>query len=455
MQLPPKHILSKSTFMYGCQCNLRLWLHKFNPSVKDPIEKQQQQLFQTGTDLGELARQLFPGGVDATPPDYFQYGLSVKKTAEWIAAGRTIIYEAAFQHEGLLCAIDILVKRPDGWYAYEVKGSTRVKDIFVMDAAFQYHVITNAGLPLQQISLIYINNQYVRKGALALNELFTTTAITEQVKEYSSFLQAKSEELLQVVANKSQPPVVVAGDQCTQPYRCDFYSHCNPIVELAVEEIEEPVVDIDQLQSFISTLQYPIYYMDFETWSQAVPQFDGHWPFRQVCFQYSVKVQHNPAAILEEHGYLAKDISTPSAEFINSLFSVLGEEGTIVVYNATFERSRLLDFVRDNPLWKPAIDRVINRMVDLMDVFRKKLYFMPVMGSGYSIKSVLPALFPEEGYEGLEISDGMEAANTFYQLHQENNPEKIRATRAALEAYCSMDTLAMAKILDHIRKRIQ
>ena len=455
MQLPPKHILSKSTFMYGCQCNLRLWLHKFNPSVKDPIEKQQQQLFQTGTDLGELARQLFPGGVDATPPDYFQYGLSVKKTAEWIAAGRTIIYEAAFQHEGLLCAIDILVKRPDGWYAYEVKGSTRVKDIFVMDAAFQYHVITNAGLPLQQISLIYINNQYVRKGALALNELFTTTAITEQVKEYSSFLQAKSEELLQVVANKSQPPVVVAGDQCTQPYRCDFYSHCNPIVELAVEEIEEPVVDIDQLQSFISTLQYPIYYMDFETWSQAVPQFDGHWPFRQVCFQYSVKVQHNPAAILEEHGYLAKDISTPSAEFINSLFSVLGEEGTIVVYNATFERSRLLDFVRDNPLWKPAIDRVINRMVDLMDVFRKKLYFMPVMGSGYSIKSVLPALFPEEGYEGLAISDGMEAANTFYQLHQENNPEKIRATRAALEAYCSMDTLAMAKILDHIRKRIQ
>jgi len=455
MQLPPKHILSKSTFMYGCQCNLRLWLHKFNPSVKDPIEKQQQQLFQTGTDLGELARQLFPGGVDATPPDYFQYGLSVKKTAEWIAAGRTIIYEAAFQHEGLLCAIDILVKRPDGWYAYEVKGSTRVKDIFVMDAAFQYHVITNAGLPLQQISLIYINNQYVRKGALALNELFTTTAITEQVKEYSSFLQAKSAELLQVVANKSQPPVVVAGDQCTQPYRCDFYSHCNPKAELAVEEIGEPVPDIVQLQSFISKLQYPIYYMDFEAWSQAVPQFDGHWPFRQVCFQYSVKVQHNPAAILEEHGYLAKDISTPSAEFINSLFSVLGEEGTIVVYNATFERSRLLDFVRDNPLWKPAIDRVINRMVDLMDVFRKKLYFMPVMGSGYSIKSVLPALFPEEGYEGLAISDGMEAANTFYQLHQENNPEKIRATRAALEAYCSMDTLAMAKILDHIRKRIQ
>jgi hypothetical protein len=441
--------------MYGCQCNLRLWLHKFNPSVKDPIDNQQKQLFQTGTDLGQLARQLFPGGVDASPPDYFQYALSVKKTAEWIAAERTIIYEAAFQHEGLLCAVDILVKRPDGWYAYEVKGSTRVKDVFVMDAAFQYHVITGAGLPLQQISLIYINNQYVRKGALVLNELFTTTAITEQVKEYSTFLQAKSAELLQVVANKLQPPVVAAGDQCTKPYRCDFFSHCNPKAGLAVEEMGEPEVDLVELKSFISTLQYPIYYMDFETWSQAVPQFDGHWPFRQVCFQYSVRVQHKHTAILEEHGYLAKDISTPSADFINNLLTVLGEEGSIIVYNATFERSRLLDFVRDNPLWEPAIDRVIGRMVDLMEVFRKKQYYLPVMGYGYSIKSVLPALFPEEGYEGLAISDGMEAANAFYQLNQENNPEKIRATRAALEAYCSMDTLAMVKIIDHIRKCIQ
>jgi Domain of unknown function(DUF2779) len=455
MPLPPKHILSKSTFMYGCQCPLRLWMHKYQPSLKDPVDKQQQQLFQSGTDLGQLARQLFPGGVDATPPDYFQYALSVKKTAEWIAAGKTIIYEAAFQHEGLLCAVDILVKKSDGWYAYEVKGSTRVKDVFVMDAAFQYHVITNAGLPLQQISLIYINNQYVRKGALALNELFTSTAITEQVKEYSTFLQAKSAELLQVVTNKSQPPTVVAGDQCSQPHRCDFYSHCNPKAELAVEEMGEPVVDFVQLQSFISTLQYPIYYMDFETWSQAVPQFDGHWPFRQVCFQYSVKVQHEPSAILEEYGYLANDISTPSTDFINSLLSVLGEEGTIVVYNATFERSRLLDFVRDNPLWEPAISGLINRMVDLMDVFRKKQYYLPEMGNSYSIKSILPALFPEEGYEGLAISDGMEAANAFYQLNQVNNPEKIRSTRAALEAYCSMDTLAMFKIIEHIRKCIQ
>jgi hypothetical protein len=195
--------------------------------------------------------------------------------------------------------------------------------------------------------------------------------------------------------------------------------------------------------------------MDFETWSQAVPQLDGHWPFRQVCFQYSVKVQHEPDAVPVEHGYLANDITTPSADFINNLLTVLGEEGTILVYNATFERSRLLEFVRDNPLWKPAIDRVIGRMVDLMEVFRKKQYYLPVMGNSYSIKSVLPALFPEEGYEGLAISDGMEAANAFYQLNQENNPEKIRATRAALEAYCSMDTLGMVKIIDHIRKCIQ
>lgn len=454
MQLPPKHILSKSTFMYGCQCNLRLWLHKYNPSLKDPIDKQQQQIFQTGTDLGELARQLFPGGVDASPPDYFQYALSVKKTAEWIAAGRTIIYEAAFQHEGLLCAIDILVKRPDGWYAYEVKGSTRIKDVFIMDAAFQYHVITGAGLPLQQISLIYINNQYVRKGSLKLNELFTTTAITEQVLAYSPFIKTKAGELLQVVANKSQPPVVTIGNQCTQPYTCDFYSHCHQAKELAVEIVTEPIFQHNQLQAFIAKLQYPVYYMDFECWSTAVPQYDGHWPYRQVCFQYDVKVQSSPDALPERHSYLAKDMATPTEEFITSLLEVLGSEGTILVYNAVFERSRLLDFVRDNPLWEPAIESLIHRMADLMEVFRKKYYYLPEMGESYSIKAVLPALFPEEGYTGLAISDGLEAANAFYQLNQENDRERVHTIRAALEEYCSMDTLAMVKIVDHINNRI-
>lgn len=242
MNLPPKHILSKSTFLYGCQCPLRLWLHKYQPALKDPIDEAQQQVFQQGTDLGMLARNLFPGGVDASPPDNFQYALSVKKTAEYIAAGKTIIYEAAFQYNGLLCAIDILVKQSDGWYAYEVKGSTKVKPVFIQDAAFQYYVITGAGLELQQMSLIYLNNQYIRKGVLQLEQLFTTAAITMEVKELSGFIQQKSNELLQVVANKLLAPSIAPGDQCSKPYTCDFFTHCNGIQTTSIEIQPEPII---------------------------------------------------------------------------------------------------------------------------------------------------------------------------------------------------------------------
>src|ERR1035437_2241462 len=105
-----RHILSKSTFMYGCQCPKRLYLHKFQPDLRNPEEEEGQSIFASGTNVGVLARDLFPGGVNAEPPDSFSYHISVEQTQKLIKEGATIIYEAAFNYEGVMCAIDILVK---------------------------------------------------------------------------------------------------------------------------------------------------------------------------------------------------------------------------------------------------------------------------------------------------------------------------------------------------------
>lgn len=454
MNLPPKHILSKSTFVNGCQCPLRLWLHKYRPTLKDPVDEEQQQVFQQGTDVGMLARDLFPGGVDASPPDYFQYALSVKKTAEYIAAGRTIIYEAAFQFNGLLCALDILVKKPDGWYAYEVKGSTKVKEVFIQDAAFQYYVITGAGLELQQMSLIYLNNQYIRKGSLQLEQLFTTTPITAAVKQLSGFIQQKSNELLQVVANKLQAPSIAAGDQCTKPYTCDFFTHCNGVKESAIEMVPEPIIQKEKIREWVGAIRYPVFYMDFETWMDAVPPVDGCWPYRQVCFQYVVQVEQYSGASSQAFSYLAESKTTPIIDFINHLLLVLGNEGSIVVYNASFERTRLLEFVKDNPSLEPSINAIVSRMIDLMDVFRKKYYCLPGMGDSYSIKWVLPAIFPEMKYDDLVIANGMDAAAAFQQLAVETDAKKIAAIQSALQTYCALDTQALLNITQHLQKLI-
>lgn len=455
MSLPPRHILSKSTFLYGCQCPLRLWLHKYQPALKDPLDEEQQQVFQQGTDLGMLARELFPGGVDASPPDYFQYAVSVKKTAEYIAAGKKVIYEAAFQYNGLLCAIDILVKQPDGWYAYEVKGSTKVKDVFIQDAAFQYYVITGAGLELKQMSLIYLNNQYIRKGLLQLEQLFTTTPITMEVKQLSEFIQQKTNALLQVVANKMLAPSIAPGEQCTRPYTCDFFTHCNGVQSTAVEIPSDPIIQKEKIREWLGNIRYPVYYMDFETWMDAVPPVDGCWPFRQVCFQYSVQVEQHAGAAPKEFTYLAEQKTTPILDFIESLLQVLGNDGSIVVYNASFERSRLLEFVKDNPSLEASINAIVSRMIDLMDVFRKKYYYLPGMGDSYSIKWVLPAIFPDMKYNDLVISNGMDAAAAFQQLSVETDLAKITAIQSALRTYCALDTQAMFNITQHLQKLVK
>lgn len=451
MNLPPKHILSKSTFLYGSQCSLRLWLHKFHPGLKDPIDEGQQQLFDTGTRLGLLARDLFPGGQDASPPEAYQYALSVKKTAELIAAGVTVIYEAAFQYEGLLCAVDILVKKDGQWYAYEVKSTTQVKEVYKLDTAFQYYVITSAGLSLKAFSLVYVNNQYIRRGALQLTELFATEDLTADLVTRQSVISEKAETLKEMLTQKVEPVNMLPGSQCTRPYRCDFYTHCHAGETIATEGKREKYFNKQAVDGFLSSLSYPIYFFDFEAWNSPIPLQEGHWPFRAVCFQYDVYVQREPGAALEHYSYLSEDVYEPSAKLFEPLLSVLGTGGSILVYNAVFERTRFLEYVREHPDKQAAIESVVQRMVDLMDIFKSGHYYHPAMGDSHTLKAVLAAISPEDNHAQLVINNGMNAGAAFFRLQWETDPEKIDAVRKALEEYCAMDTYAMYIILEHLR----
>lgn len=281
MTLPPRHTLSKSTFMYGCQCPKRLWLHKFQPDVRDVETDEQAALFQSGTDIGKLARQLFPYGVDASPATYYQYQKSVVDTEKYIRKGINVIYEAAFQYDGLLAAIGILVKNGDKWFAFEVKGTSGVKQPHIQDAAFQYFVISNSGLPLEDINIIHLKTNYVRFVELNIDHLFTCTSVLEEVKEEQSFILNKADELKALIKWKQAPEIEV-GHHCFKPYGCDFYGFCSKDLEVEETEIEKKYINKPAIKEFLSALKYPLYFLDFETWMTAVPEQDGHWPFRAV-----------------------------------------------------------------------------------------------------------------------------------------------------------------------------
>jgi hypothetical protein len=446
----PKHVLSKSTFMRGSQCNKSLWLHKYSPELRENIQEKKATIFLQGANVGQLARELFPGGIDASPEGHFYYQQSVVDTEKYIAEGHKIIYEAAFQYDGVLCAIDLLVQENGYWYAYEVKSSTSLKPAFVKDAALQYHVITHSGIALKDIFLVHINNQYILQGTLNIKQLFNVVSIKKEVEKQQPFIIEKVKEL-KAVSLQTTMPVTSIGDHCFKPYDCDFYNHCSKdIILKKAEKDKEQILKIE-LRSFVQGLSYPLYFMDFETYMIAVPEYDGHWPYRQVPFQFSIHRQLSDGSQLEHHHYLAESDDDPCPQFVERLIASLGTKGSIIVYNKTFENARLNELKDDFLEYASGITAIQKRMVDLMTPFRKRFYYLPTMQNSYSLKLVLPALVPELSYDDMVISNGSDASEAFYNLRFENDESKIKNTRKALLDYCGLDTLAMVKLLEKLK----
>jgi hypothetical protein len=448
MPLPPHHVLSKSTFLMGCQCPKRLWLHKFQRDVRDEMDESKAAIFQSGTDVGLIARQLFEGGIDASPPTPYQYQQSVANTEKFIRNGANVIYEACFQFDGVLCAIDILVKKNNKWYAFEVKGSASVKPQFILDAAIQYYVITNSRLPLQDICIIHLDTDYVRQGELNIQKLFRNTSVLKDVKSLQIAIGKKAIGLKNVLQTKTMPNVEM-GDHCSKPYLCDFYGFCSK--DLIEEDEQEPeYINRTAITDFLKQLKYPLQFLDFETWMTAIPEQDGHWPFRQIPFQYSLHVQLNKDSTLDHRYYLADGPHIRHIDFIEHLLKSVEQKGSVLVYNKTFENTILNHLKNEFVHLSGDIEKIQNRMVDLMTPFRKN-YRLSAMKGSYSIKYVLPALVPELSYDSLSIGNGSDASAAFYNLKHFQDKKEKDSTRKALLEYCGLDTLAMVKILEKLQ----
>lgn len=221
-----RHVLSKSTFIRGTQCLKSLYLNKNRPFLRDRLPDSQRAIFKRGTDVGVLVQQLFPHGIDLSPKSPSQFGKRVSETAEIIRTNSfTSLYEALFQYDKLLAILDILVKGQQSWIAYEVKSSTKASETYLMDAAFQYYVITNSGVELEDFFLVYINKDYVFDGELDLQKLFIKQSVLNEVVERQKFIAEKANEEKEILLRPSSPEIYI-GSWCHDPYPCDFLGHC-------------------------------------------------------------------------------------------------------------------------------------------------------------------------------------------------------------------------------------
>jgi hypothetical protein len=449
-----KHILSKSTFMAGIQCQKRLYLSKFRRDLlPEEVDEQQQAIFDAGIDTGLLAQQLFPNGIDASPLTPFDYQKSVKRTQSYLMTN-DVIYEACFQYEGALCAIDILVRKDDLWYAFEVKGTNSVKPQHITDAAFQYYVMTRSGLPLGDISIVHFNSSYVRRGDLDVQALFTATSVLNDVIEQQDSVKENIEVLKAMLAAKVEPEIEV-GTHCTNPYECPFIDHCwKDVAEEESEELStEATVDTSSLQGFVSELKYPLYYFDFETAMYGIPPYNESSPWQALPFQYSLHKQQKPQSTCTHSEYIGDGKSDPREALILKLINDAGTKGTILAWHASFEISCLKGLIRNFPQYEKPLQSIIHRMVDLKIPFSKKWIDIPACKGSASIKVVLPVFIPELSYEDLDIQEGMTASFVYSQLQYQDETTQQTQQKQLLE-YCKLDTFAMVRIFGKINQSI-
>lgn len=485
------HLLSKSSFIRGIQCDKHIYLYKYHYDEMDEVTEMQKAIFKRGTDVGKIAQQLFPGGIDLSPESHSDYEEALIKTKEYLSNKQKIIYEAAVQAEEVLSVADILLNTNDGLKIYEVKSSTSVTDVYLIDAALQFWVITKSGYSIKDFSIIYINKQYVKFGELDLNQLFHIESVLEKVLSMQNWIEENIARLKNVLKGSSIPEIDI-GEHCYSPYICGFYNYCrkhipeNSVFDLSgvhladkyemyrsgilsIEELSDEIhlpksakiqvdvyksrkelIDVKGIKNFLDGIKYPIYFMDFETFQPAIPLFDNSKPYMHIPFQYSLHYLKTKGAELQHFEFLANAGDDPRIPFIEKLFQDIGESGDILVYNKSFEIKRLSEISEAFPQYKMKIDNLISRIKDLIVPFQKKYYYTNDMKGSYSIKYVLPALVPELNYNNLPISEGGLASLTFESLFNENNPEVINQKRKNLLEYCKLDTFAMVKILEKL-----
>lgn len=487
-----KMYLSKSKYCRAIQCNKMLWLDKNKPEERDELDK--QAVLDNGTKVGELAKQLFGKYTN------IEYNEDLSKmiynTEEALKKSPNIITEASFEYKNNFCSIDILKNNGNTIEIYEVKSSTEIRDIYLDDISYQFYILKNLGYKVIKASIIYINNQYIRHGKLNLQQLFNIEDVTDIVLKKQKEIEIKIQEINEYMKQESEPKQEI-GMQCFKPYQCQFLKYCTKHLpehnvfqirkmhkdkaiklyyegkadfkDLLKEEMNwkykqqiefeefnyEPHIDKQKIREFMKNLYYPIYFLDFETMQQAIPEFDNSKPYQQIPFQYSLHYIEKENGKLLHKEFLAESGIDPRRKLAEQLVKDIPKDVCVTAYNMMFEKGRIKELAGIFPDISEHLMNIHDHIQDLMIPFSERMYYCKEMQGSYSIKYVLPALFPNEpklDYHNLPlIHNGGEAMDIFPKI-KDMPKEEQEKVRYGLLKYCELDTYAMVKVWEKLKE---
>lgn len=499
--------LSKSKYCGLAQCPKIAWLRQYKAELSS-VDVTSLARFEAGRRVGDLAKGLFGNYVEITELNGEELDLArmIAKTEAEMAKGTPIICEAAFSYNGLYCAVDIIKKEDSGWAIYEVKSSIKHKrddgsyeddkDIYIIDIAYQRYVLEHCGIKVTGTYLVCLNGDYVYDGALDISKLFFISDVTDEVN--AKLPQIESDlSVAEQILTSDQEPEIDLDVHCTKPYVCAFWNYCSrnipegsvfklyrlsarkkiqyykngwityeqlrdnaPItnekqlrqIEYALED-KGTYVNKDEIASFLQTLSYPLYFLDFETMQPVIPEYIGTRPYAQIPFQYSLHYIENEGGKLKHKEFLAESGTDPRRAIAEQLCKDIPMNVCVTAYNKSFECSRIHELAETYPDLAEHLHNIEMNIVDLLIPFQSGWYYNRAMGGSFSIKSVLPAIFPDDpslNYHNLEgVHNGGEAMTIFPKI-KDMSPAEQKTARHNLLKYCELDTYAMVKVWEEL-----
>lgn len=477
--------LSKSNLLSVWQCPKKLYYEINEPELAD-YDPQVESLFATGHAVCDIAKELYKS--DSNIEVGYDSGIEVAlETTRGIIEDDDgeVIYDAAFEFEGILVHADILQPYKEGYKLIEVKATSSKEFHHELECAIQYWVMSRCGIELTGIFLAHINDQFVYEKEGCYEGFLQEVDLTERAKELRSSV---GKMVFDSKYSADTKPDVSVGAHCSSPYDCQFIKQCWPndtkypltglggdkkklaewanagikdIRDVPPDEIssethkrihsitlsEKPEIT-EQAKIKLNSLPYPRYYLDFESIAPAIPIWFGFRPYQAVPIQYSCHIQHNSGHDSLEHiEFLELEDMPPLDKLADQLISDLGDEGPVFMYSG-YEKKMIQTLIDIFPDKSNSLVAIIDRLVDLLPIV-KSAYYHPDMLGSWSIKKVLPTINTEFDYAKLEgIQEDFVASEGFIEaIKSETSPDRKKELESQLKKYCKFDTEAMVELV--------
>jgi Domain of unknown function(DUF2779) len=485
-----KITVSKSSYIEGLRCPKLFWLRVNRPELAMPVDAQTEYLFATGHLVGELARKLFPAGALIGGKEFKPFDRLLTDTQVAIESGMPCLFEAAFESDSLRCRPDVLHRsKGSTWDLAEVKMCTAVKPAHIHDIAFQAHCIKRSGQEVGRKFLIHVSRDYVKSDIVNPHELFVAVDLTEAVNAESGNVPVKVKGLIELAEQQEQPSTIL-GTKCKSPGACPFYEYCHkdlpptsvyqlpyggklipmllgrgifcladipPDVPLSKRQGAlvqsarkgKPIIEVGAIRTFLKQIRFPVHFLDFETSACCIPPWDKTFAYEKIPFQFSVHVQDAIDGAIRHNEFLPESPEDPRRQLCDELVEILhGSRGTVLAWNASFEKGVLERMAVLFPDLSAKIHAVIARIIDLILPFRNADYVDFRFEGSCSLKKVAPAMVSALSYDSLSIKHGDEASLQFQMfVDGKMSAAQWMSIRQEMLDYCKLDTLAMVEIL--------